>query len=151
MPKDANDTLIENRRARFDYEVIATYEAGLELTGQEVKSLRDGQGNLGGSYGVIRGNEAWLLNCDIPAYQPKNAPADYEAARTRRLLLRKAEIRELTGRLAEKGLVLVPFRVYSKRNLIKVDLVLGRSRKAHDKREVLKKREAVREIRRVLD
>lgn len=151
MSKKHAETLVENRRARFDYETLATYEAGLELTGQEVKSLRNGRANLGGSYGLIRGGEAWLLNCDIPAYQAKNAPPDYESGRTRRLLLRRAEIRELTGKLAEKGLSLIPLRIYSVRDLVKAELILGRSRKAHDKRAVVKKREAVREIRRALD
>jgi SsrA-binding protein len=140
----------ENRRARFDYEILETYEAGIELNGQEVKSIKTGRMNMGASYAIIRGGEAWLLNTEIPAYQPKNAPADYASDRTRRLLLRTSQIKELTGRLHEKGLSLIPVKTYLKKNLIKVELGLARNRKKIDKREVIKKREVNREISRNL-
>ena len=140
--------LSENRRAKFDYEILENYEAGIELLGQEVKSVKLGRGNLTGSYAIIRNKEAWLINSAIPLYQPKNVGGDYEPSRTRRLLMRKEEIASLTGRLHEKGLSLIPLAFVLKKNLIKVDLGLGKNRKKHDKRELLKKRAAVREIAR---
>ncbi|KKW46675.1 MAG: SsrA-binding protein [Parcubacteria group bacterium GW2011_GWB1_56_8] len=139
--------LAENRRARFDYDIIETYEAGIELTGQEVKSAKAGHINLSGSYAVVRNNEVWLLNAQIPAYQPKNAPKDYDSGRTRRLLLRHEEIKGITGRVREKGLTFVPLRAYIKRGFVKIELGLGKSRKKSDKRAVLKKRAAEREMR----
>lgn len=142
-------TLSENRRARFDYNVLETLEAGVVLTGQEVKSVKGGRLNLTGSYAVIRKGEVWLLNSEIPAYQPKNAPPDYDAKRSRRLLLKKEEIKSLTGKLHEKGLVLVPLMAYPKKSFIKIELGVGRSRKKSDKRELLKKRAAEREMRKV--
>lgn len=137
----------ENRRARFDYDILDTYEAGMELLGTEVKSVKAGKLNLSGTYAVIRGGEAWLLNADIPAYQPKNAPPDYDSKRSRRLLLNKSEIRELTGKLHEKGLSLLALKAYPKKNMIKIELGLGRSRKKKDKREAIKKRAHAREMR----
>ena len=147
MAYEAGKTFAENRRARFDYDISETYEAGIELEGHEVKSIKAGRCSLNGSYALIRGNEAVLLNAEIPAYQPKNAPADYDSARTRRLLLHREETKRIAGRLHEKGLVLIPLRVYLKKNIIKVALGLGRSRTKRDKREVIKKREAQREMR----
>lgn len=140
-------TLAENRRARFDYEILESYEAGLELSGQEVKSVKEGKMQISGSYVLIRGGEAWLTNSVIPPYQPKNTPPNYDPARSRRLLLRKEEIKNLGGRLREKVFSLLPLRVYTKRGFIKVELGLGRSRKKRDKRELLKKRAAEREMR----
>lgn len=139
--------IAENRRARFDYEILEKFEAGVELNGQEVKSAKLGRLNLSSSYAVIKNGEAWLLNAEIPAYQPKNAPVDYDSKRTRRLLLRATEIKSLTGRLNEKGLALVALNAHLNKNLIKIDLALARSRKKHDKRELLKKKTTEREIR----
>lgn len=141
-----------NKRVYFDYEILETYEAGIELKGFEVKSIKNHRINLAGSYAVIRNNEAWLLNADIPAYQPKNAPHDYDSKRTRRLLMKKSEIKSLIGRIQEKGLTLLPLKVYTKgrKNLIKIEIGLGKSRKKADKREVIRKREAKREIKRNL-
>lgn len=139
--------LAENRRARFDYEILETYEAGIELSGQEVKSAKSGRFNLAGSYGILRNGEVWLLNSEIPAYQPKNAPAAYDSKRSRRLLLRREEIQKLIGKLNEKSLRLVPLRAYLKKNFIKIELGLARSRKKTDKREVLSRRAAEREMR----
>ncbi len=139
--------LSENRRARFDYEILETYEAGIELTGQEVKSVKGGQFNLNGAHVILKNNEAWLLNSQVPPYQPKNAPADYNPERTRRLLLHSSEIKSLIGRLHEKGLSLIPFNSHLKKNLIKLELGLARSRKKHDKRELLKKRAIEKETR----
>lgn len=140
-------TIAENRRARFDYDMRASYDAGIELTGQEVKSAKGGRFQIAGARVVIRGGEAWLVNSHIPPYQPKNAPADYKEDRSRRVLLTKAEIRELTGTLQEKGRLLLPLRAYLKRGFIKLELGLGRARKKSDKRELLKKRAHEREMK----
>lgn len=140
--------LAENRRARFDYDITETYEAGIQLAGHEVKSVKRGSMGLNGSYAVLGDGQLWLLNAQIPPYQPNNAPKDYEAAHTRRLLLHKKEIGELAGLLRQKMYTLLPLRVYLKGSLIKVELGLGRSRKQHDKRDVIKKRETERELRR---
>lgn len=135
-----------NKRAYFDYEILETLEAGIELKGYEVKSIKNGRINLAGSYAVIRGGEAYLLNCDIPHYQPANMPKDYDSKRTRRLLLKKQEINSLIGRIQEKGLTLTPLKAYTKRGKIKLEIGLAKSRKKADKREYIKKREAKREI-----
>lgn len=137
-----------NKRAYFDYEILETYEAGIELLGFEVKSIKTGRINLAGSYVLINKNEAWLLNTDIPPYQPKNTPEDYNPKRTRRLLLRKLEINNLIGKTHEKGLTLIPLKVYTKgRGRIKLEIGLGKSRKKKDKRDLLKKREDKKEMR----
>ena len=136
-----------NKRAYFDYEILETFEAGIELFGFEVKSIKNGLINLSGSYAIIRGGEVWLINTDIPAYQPKNAPPDYDSKRSRRLLLRKKEIEALIGKTVEKGLTLVPLKVYTKERKIKIEIGLGKNRKKADKRELIKKREAEREIK----
>ena len=138
--------LSENRRAKFDYEILEHIEAGIELFGHEVKSVKAGHGNLAGAYAILRGGEAFLVNCQIPPYQQKNVPDDYDPSRTRRLLLHKDEIKELVGKLKEKGLSLLALSFTTKKNLVKVELGLGRSRKSHDKREVLKKRAVQREM-----
>ncbi len=145
-----------NKRAYFDYQILETYEAGIELLGLEVKSIKTGRINLAGSYAIIRDNQVWLLNADIPAYQPKNAPLDYDPKRTRRLLLKKSEIKNLIGRIQEKGLTLMPLKVYTKNGSvgspragkIKMEIGLAKSRKKADKRELIKKREVEREIKR---
>ena len=139
--------IARNKRAFFDYEIQEKVEAGVELKGFEVKSVKSGRINLAGSYVIIRGNEAYLINTDIPPYQPKNAPLDYDPHRNRKLLLNASEIRYLLGKAQEIGLTLLPLRVYLKRNLIKLEIGLGRSRKAKDKRDLLKKRSDLREIR----
>ena len=142
--------LTVNRRASFDYEILQTYEAGIELRGFEVKSVKNGHINLTGSFAVARGREIFLLNAMIPAHQPKNAPENYDPQRSRRLLLHKAEIQKLIGASSRHGLTIVPLRVYTKKNLVKVSLGLGRYKKKGDKREIIKKRETEREIDRTL-
>lgn len=137
-----------NKRAYFDYQILEAYEAGIELLGLEVKSIKTGRINLAGTYVVIRDGQAWLLNADIPAYQPKNAPPDYDPKRTRRLLLKKSEIKNLIGRIQEKGLTLMPLKVYTKNRRIKMGIGLAKSRKKQDKRELIKRREAEKEMRR---
>lgn len=137
-----------NRKARFDYEILEAYEAGIELLGQEVKSVKAGRINLQGSFVVFRAGEAWLLNAHIPPYQPANAPPQYDPDRLRKLLLNRRELNALAGRLNQKGLTLVPLKVYTKKGLVKIEVGLARHRRKIDKRELLKKREAVREMRR---
>ncbi len=141
------ETIAENRRARFDYEIAEKYEAGIELTGQEVKSAKSGRLNLASSYAVPRGGDLMLVNASIPPYQPKNAPADYDPSRPRRLLLHKSEIKSLAGKLRQKSFSLVPLRAYVKKGFVKIELGLGRSRKKADKREAIKRREAKREMK----
>ncbi len=139
--------IAENRRARFDYEIAESYEAGIELQGHEVKSAKGGRLQIAGAHVLIRGGEAWLVNSHIPPYQSGNTPADYEEDRARRLLLSKAEIKEFQGALVDKSRHLVPLRAYLKRGLIKLELGLGRSRKKSDKREAIRKRAHHREMR----
>lgn len=137
----------ENRKARFDYEILETFEAGLVLNGQEVKSVRLGRGQIAGSYVIPRGNELFLIGSTIPPYQPLNAPASYDAQRSRKLLLHKKEIRYLLGKSRERGLTLAPIRLYNKGAQIKLEFALARGKKKHDKRETLKKRDSEREMR----
>ncbi|MDO8504506.1 MAG: SsrA-binding protein SmpB [Candidatus Liptonbacteria bacterium] len=138
--------LAENRKARFDYEISETIEAGVKLLGFEVKSAKAGRMQLPGSYAIIRGGEAYLVNATIPAFQPKNAPADYDPTRARKLLLHKKEIARLAGLLEDKK-YLVPLNARLNHGLIKLELGLGRHRKKSDKREVIKKRAHQREMR----
>lgn len=142
--------LATNKRAYFDYEILETFEAGIELLGHEVKAIKTGHVNLVGSYGIIRGNEVWLLHADIPPYQAANTPAGYDQKRNRKLLLHKEEIKHLTGKINERGLTLLALRVYTKgrRNVVKLELGLGKGKKKADKRETIKKREAEREMQR---
>lgn len=140
--------LAENKRARFDYEILETFEAGIELFGHEVKSIRAGRLNLSGSYVIVRGEEAYLINADLPPYQPLNTPSDYDPKRARRLLLRREEIKELMGRVKESGLTILPLNVYTKGSLIKLKIGLGKPKKKSDKREAIKRRETDREMRR---
>jgi len=144
-------TYAENRKARFDFDILEKYEAGISLFGFEVKAVRNGHINLAGSYVTAKDDRLWLLNADIPPYQPKNTPDDYDSKRTRPLLLHKKEIKTLTGKIKEKGLTMVPLRVYTKGRHIKVEIGLGKSRKKTDKRELIKKREVDRKIRKVVD
>ena len=141
--------IAENRRVRFDYKILEKFDAGIELTGHEVKSIKSGYANLTGSYVVMRDSAPHILGMKVSSFQPKNAPADYDSERTKKLLLTKKEINYLTGKLQE-NLTLVPLRLYTKRGLVKIELGLGRGRKKKDKREYLKKREAKREMGRYM-
>lgn len=138
----------ENRKARFNYEILEKYETGIELLGSEVKSVRGGQMSLEGAFVIARGGEAFLINANIPPYQPKNAPKDYDPLRNRKLLLTKKEIAELSGSEKNKSLTIVPLSVYNKNRKIKVEIALVKGKKKFDKRETLKKRDTDREIRR---
>jgi SsrA-binding protein len=144
-------TIATNKRAYFDYEISETMEAGMELKGFEVKAVRNGRINLSGSYVLVRNGEAWLFNCDMAPYQPQNIPEGYEAKRTRRLLLKRAQIAELAEKTREKGLTLLPLKVYTKNRNLKLEIGLGRSRRKKDKRDILKKREAQREMDRTAE
>ena len=138
----------ENRKARFDYEILEKYEAGIELLGSEVKSVRGGQISLEGAFVIIRGGEAYLINGNIPSYQPANAPKDYDPLRNRRILLTKKEIAELAGNEKGKNLTIVPLSVYNKGRKIKLSLALVKGKKKYDKRETIKRRDTERELRR---
>ena len=140
----------ENRKAYFNYEILEKYEAGIELLGTEVKSVRNGRMSLEGAFVIVRGGEVYLINSNIPPYQVKNSPKDYDETRTRRLLLHKNEIDELTGKSQQKGLTLVPLRLYNKSGKIKLEFALVRGKKKYDKREKLRKEEAGRKIQRAL-
>src|SRR3989344_2818517 len=128
----------ENRKARFNYEILGKYEAGIEFLGVEVKSVRGGQMSLEGAFVIVRGGEAYLINSNIPPYQLRN----------RKLLLTKKELSELAGSEKNKSLTIVPISVYNKSRKIKVEIALVKGKKKFDKRETLKKRETDREIRR---
>lgn len=142
--------LAENKKAYFDYEVLEKLEAGIVLIGQEVKSIKLGRMNLAGSYVVLRNQELFLIGAKVPPYQPKNAPPDYNPERSRKLLLRKSEIKHLIGKVKEKGLTLIPLKVYTKGDKIKLEFAAAKGKKKADKREIIKKREADREIQRAL-
>lgn len=139
---------ITNKRAYFDYQIFETYEAGIALLGFEVKSVRRGSMSLRASFVTIKDGGLWLTNAVISPYQPANTPTDYDPSRSRRLLLHKKEIMHLIGKLKQRGLTMVPLRVYTKHNKIKVEIGVVRGKKQYDKREVIKKRDAERELRR---
>lgn len=136
----------EHRRARFDYTILETFEAGIALNGIEVKSIKAGHMQLAGAFVIPRGNELFLLHANIPPYQAGNAPVGYDATRSRRLLLQHAEIAHLIDKMREQKLTLLPLRVYSKHDLVKVELGLCRGKRGPDKREAIKQRETKREI-----
>ncbi len=142
--------LVYNKKATFNYEILETFEAGLELLGTEVKALRAKRGSLEGSHVTVRGGEAFLIGAQIPPYQAKNAPKNFDERRNRRLLLSRKELASLAGLESTKGLTLVPISVYNKRRNLKLEIGVGRGKKKHDKRETLKRRETDREIRRTL-
>lgn len=138
----------ENRKARFNYELLEKYEAGIELLGMEVKSVRGGRMSLEGSFIIVRGGEAFLINSNIPPYQPNNTPQDYDPMRNRKILLTKKEIAVLAGNESNKSLTIIPISVYNKGRKIKLEVALGKGKKKYDKRESIKKRETDREVRR---
>jgi len=140
----------ENRRAKFDYEILETYEAGLVLFGHEVKAIKTGHISLNNSFVVVKNNELYLINSFVPPYQPKNTPSDYDPERSRKLLLQKQEIRSLIGKSRAKGLTLLPLRVYTKKNKLKLEFAIGRGKRKIDKREQIKKRDIQREMERNL-
>ncbi len=136
-----------NRKAYHDYFIEETYEAGITLLGTEVKSLREGKANLKDSYALIKGNEIFLLNCHISPYSHGNIQ-NHDPLRTRKLLLHRKEINKLWGNLTQKGLTLIPLKIYFKKGKAKVEIGLCKGKKQYEKREVLKEKEARREIER---
>lgn len=137
----------ENRQARHEYFVLDTYEAGVVLKGDEVKSIRQGAINLKDSFAVITKGEVFLRNCHITPYE-KGSYFNSEARRDRKLLLNRSEISKLTGKVSEKGLTLIPLKVYFKGSLVKVELGLCQGKKLYDKRETLKRKTQEREAQR---
>ena len=142
--------ITKNKKAYFNYEILEKLIAGISLIGQEVKSIKSGRISLKATYVVLRNEEAFLIGANIPPYQPKNAPKDYNPERSRKLLLKKSEIKYLIGKTKQKGLTIVPLRVYNIRGKIKIEIGLVKGKKKFDKREIIKKREGEREIRRIL-
>jgi len=148
--------LIEHKKARLNYEILEQFEAGIELLGFEVKALRAHQGALDGAHIVVRPSgrggrsEAYVVGMSIPPYQPANTPKEYDPMRTRRLLLTKKELANLSDSEHQKGLTIVPLSVYNKGRNLKLAIAIARGRKKYDKRSVLKERTAKREIERTL-
>ena len=142
-------TVVGNRRARHDYHVLDRFEAGLALVGTEVKSLREGRATIGDAYGSAREGELWLVGANIEPYAQGNR-ANHERTRDRKLLLKRSEIDKLAARMAEKGLTLVPLRIYFKEGRAKVELALARGKEGVDKRHALADRDVKREIDREL-
>lgn len=142
--------LIQNKKVRLNYNITETFEAGIELFGFEVKSLREKQGSLEGSHIIVRGNETFMIGATIPPYQPKNTPEKYDPARNRKLLLTKKEIARLLGYEKQKGLTIVPILVYNKGSKIKIEIGVAKGKKKYDKRESIKKKDTERDIKRSL-
>jgi SsrA-binding protein len=140
-------TVASNRRARHDYEILDTFEAGIALRGSEVKTLREGRASLQDAYAAVEGGEV-ILHMQIPAYSHTGYDG-HEPTRPRKLLLHRKEIEQLSRRVAERGLTLVPLRLYFKQQLVKVELAVARGRRAYDKRQAIAKRDAAREMDRV--
>jgi SsrA-binding protein len=141
---------ITHKTVNRDFEILTTFEAGLELFGFEVKAIRAKLGKLEGSRIVVRGGEAFLVGASVPAIQPANAPKSYDPSRTRRLLLKKGEIFDIASAEGQKGLAIVPISLYNKGSVIKLSLGIARGKKKQDKREDLKKRDAMRDMAREL-
>ena len=139
MPDFATDP-----RARFDYEILETTEAGVVLRGYEVKSIKTGKVSIKGAYVRIINGSAWLVGASIPPYQPGNVPADYQEQVDRKLLLSKSQIASLLGLAQSHGITLVPLRLYGKKGLIKLEIGIARGKKKYDKRESIKKKDTAR-------
>jgi SsrA-binding protein len=146
--KNEIQSIARNKRARFDYEILDTWEAGLVLTGTEVKSLRDGRANISDAYGIVKDGEVFLLNLHISQYE-RGGYTNHEPARTRKLLLHRKEIRRLIGAVERQGLTLIPLELYFKNGVAKLALALAKGKKLHDKRDTERQRDAEREMARV--
>lgn len=144
MEKDEEKNITVNRKARFEYSIIETYETGIVLTGTEVKALRQGKANLVDSYGSVKNGEVWLVSANISIYEQGNIN-NHEPTRSRKLLLNKKEIRKLSSKIKEKGYTLVPLRLYFKNGKIKVEMALAKGKKVYDKRETIAKRDYERD------
>jgi len=147
---DKKKVVAENRRARFDYALEDKYEAGIALTGTEVKSLRFGEGSIAESYAEVKGEEVWLINATIPEFSHGNRH-NHEPKRPRKLLLNQRQIAKMFGAVMRQGMTLVPLSIYfNSRGRAKVELALGKGRKAHDKREHIKEQDWKREQGRLM-
>jgi SsrA-binding protein len=144
--EQAQKNIAENRKAFHDYHILETFEAGIVLQGTEVKAIREGNVNLRDSYARVEGGEIWLYNVHVKPYSHRGY-ADHEPTRKRKLLLRRTEIRKLIGKTVERGMTLVPTRMYFQNGYVKVAVGLAKGKQAHDKRETIKRREADRETR----
>jgi SsrA-binding protein len=147
---DGKRVVATNRRARFDYEIVDTFEAGIQLVGPEVKSLRDGRANLGDAFATVHRGEAWLEKLHISPYEPATRANPSDPQRRRKLLLHRREIDRLDTRISEKGLTLIPLTVYFIRGRAKVELALARGKHQHDKRHSIRQREQDRETQRAM-
>jgi SsrA-binding protein len=143
------ESIIENKTAYRKYQILEKIEAGISLIGQEVKSIKAGRINLGGSFVIIKNQQAYLIGADIAPYQPNNKTSDYKSDRTRTLLLKKSEIRYLIGKSQQKSLTLVPLKVYTKRGIIKLEFGIARILSKIDKREKIKSKDVEKRIRSV--
>lgn len=143
-------TIATNKKALFNYQILEKMEAGIVLSGQEVKSIKGGNVNLKGSYVTLKGSQAWLINAHVSPYKMASTLKDYQPTHDRKLLLKKHEIASLIGKSQTKGLTILPISVYTKGSLIKISLGVCRGKKQKDKREIIKKRESDRHIRRLL-
>lgn len=143
-------TLTTNKKALFNYQILEKFEAGIILTGAEVKSAKAGQINLKGSYITTRNNELWLTNAHISPYKMASTQRDYNPTQSRKLLLTRKEISALIGKLSAKGLTILPLSVYTKGSLVKVKIGVCRGKKQHDKREIIRKRESDRRLQRLM-
>jgi SsrA-binding protein len=144
--ESAQRLIAENRKARHDYHIIETWEAGVALLGTEVKAIREGRVNLRDSYARVDNGEVWMMNVHISPYSHRGS-AEHAELRQRKLLLNRHEIRKMVGSVAEKGLTLVPLELYFKKGRVKVALALAKGKQEHDKRETIRKREVDRETR----
>jgi len=140
---------VDNRKAKFNYEILEELEVGIKLLGFEAKAVRAGKASLDGSYAVVRGGELFLINAHIEPYQPKNTPESYDPDQSRLLLASKKEIANLANLEGSRGLTLVPISMYNKGRVIKLRLAVAKGKKTKDKRQSIKKREVEREIRRL--
>jgi SsrA-binding protein len=147
--KDAIEPIARNKRARYDYQILETWEAGIVLTGTEVKSLRNGKATLTDAYGILKDGEVFLLNLHISPYDSGHQ-FNHEPERTRKLLLHRKEIRRLIGAVERQGLTLIPLDLYFKHGKAKVTMALGKGKKQHDKRDTERERDADREIARAV-
>lgn len=139
-----------NRRVKFDYKLLDRYEAGIVLSGQEVKSVKAGQASLRGSFVTLRGQEIYLTNANIPPYKLASKLEKYDPTRPRKLLVKKAEIKSFIGKIRTQGLTLVPISLYTKKRLVKLGFAIARGAKKFDKRQDISKRESQRRMKRSL-
>lgn len=140
----------DNRQARFLYEILETYQVGIELKGTEVKSIREGKVNLRDGYALVRNGEIWLINAHISPWGKAGDYFNHDPRRTRKLLMHKQEIRKLLGKVEQQGLTLVPLKMYFKSGWVKLDIALGKGKKLHDKRDSIKERDDKRSMERAM-